>query len=45
MTGSPLVIVDDFNVEGVAVLPVEADAPLVVDPAAPLAGAVAGERL
>lgn len=36
-------IVDDFDIKGVAVFPAEADAPLVIDPDTPLAGAVAGE--
>jgi len=36
-------VVDDFNVKTVAVLPAETDAPLIVDPDAPLTGAVASE--
>jgi len=39
------VVVRDFNVVRVAVVPAEADAPLVIDPDAPLARAVAFQRL
>jgi hypothetical protein len=37
------VVIDDLDVEGIAVLETEAHAPLVVDADAPLAGAIAFE--
>ena len=37
-------VIDDFDVGTVAVFPAKADAPLVVDPDAPLAGPITGER-
>lgn len=40
---TPLVIVDDFHVEGVAVFPPEADTPLVVDADAPFTLAITGK--
>jgi hypothetical protein len=36
-------VVDDFDILGSSLRPLEADAPLVVDPDAPLAGTVALE--
>ena len=39
------VIIDDLDVEGVAVLPAEADAPLIVDPDTVLTLSVARELL
>nr|WP_291315796.1 hypothetical protein [Desulfuromonas sp.] len=45
MSGTPLMVIDDFYIENAAVLPAEADVPLVVDADAPLPGSVAGELL
>jgi len=45
MDFSFLVIVDDFDIAGAAGAPGEADAPLVVDADAVLAGAAAGQLL
>jgi hypothetical protein len=36
-------VIDDFNIVGVAAIPAETDPPLVVDPNTPLAIAVAGK--
>ncbi len=38
-------VIDDLDIRSIAILPGKADAPLVVDPDAPMAGAVAGELL
>jgi hypothetical protein len=39
----PLVIVGDFNIEGVAVAEMKANAPLVIDPDRMLSSAVASQ--
>ena len=36
-------VIDDFAITGVAILPAETDAPLVVDPDAPLSGTIAAQ--
>ena len=45
MTGSLVVIIDDFDIVSVVVAPYEADPPLRVDPDAVLAGAITAQGL
>src|SRR4051794_2719297 len=42
---TPSVVIDDLHVQRIPSLPAEADAPLVIDPDAPLPLAVAGQAL
>jgi hypothetical protein len=39
------VVIDDFDIEGIAVLETKAHTPLIVDADTPLAGAIASQRL